>query len=224
MTRPSRHEAGRPVHPGRPSRKDQEASASDPSPLSIHPHYPFVFIDRILKRETSPLVVLWVLRRDFRSQLLPRWCALAETRYWAWDQCRELREYLTSLNEPIPKPLRQLATRPRPRHRGAPEKFGERFLAGRDGPHPRTERQRSHRRGARDRPGARKKTLARVRRRIHGENGQKSARACARRCRKPAGRSRTPSCPAQREYPSIRPRSSDSISRFIVLPPAPAWD
>ena len=57
-----------------------EVSALGPPPISIHPHYPFVFVDLVLKRESPPLFTIWVLRPDLRSQLVSRWCALARLR------------------------------------------------------------------------------------------------------------------------------------------------
>ncbi|MDD9980935.1 MAG: hypothetical protein OXU81_06180 [Gammaproteobacteria bacterium] len=39
--------------------KELEEVRSGRLALSIHPHYPFVFIDLILKQDTPPLITLW---------------------------------------------------------------------------------------------------------------------------------------------------------------------
>ena len=54
--------------------KELEEIESGRLPLSIHPHYPFVFIDLILRQDTPPLITLWTLRNliEFKFPTSPR--------------------------------------------------------------------------------------------------------------------------------------------------------
>ena len=105
-----------------------DVPAFEPLPISLHPHYPFVLIDQMLGQETSPLVTLWILRPESRCQLVARWCDMAKSHYWAWNQCDELREYLIRTNQKIQRPLRRLKQRPRPTGRSRPKVTAEYFL------------------------------------------------------------------------------------------------
>ena len=108
--------------------KQIEAIESGRMPPSIHPHHPFIFVDLIRGLETPPLVTLWLLRRDFRLELVARCRALAKTRNWAWHQCSELYKHLTRNEDEIPEPLRGFLDLPLPKHRGRPEESAEYFL------------------------------------------------------------------------------------------------
>ena len=112
------------------SDKELEEIESGRLPLSIHPHYPFVFIDLILRQDTPPLITLWTLRSELLSQLVPKWCEMAKTYYWARKECDELREYLIRSYQEIQEPLRRLTKWPRPAGRSQPNKTAEYFLLG----------------------------------------------------------------------------------------------
>ena len=100
-----------------------------PLPLSLHPHFPFIVIEqflgqeppahiRVLGRESSALVRLWRLRPERRARLAARWCSMAETRAWAWDECEALLKHLDWMEEEVPEPLRPFTRLARPRHQG----------------------------------------------------------------------------------------------------------
>jgi len=98
--------------------KELEEVKSGHLALSIHPHYPFVFIDLILKQGTPPLITLWNHRSELRSQLVAHWCALAKTDPCAWDECDSLLKHLVWRREEVPKPLRAYARWERPQRAG----------------------------------------------------------------------------------------------------------
>ena len=101
-----------------------------PLPLTIHPHYPFVLIDLFLEQQWPPLVTLWTIKPESRDQLLAKWCALAKSKYWAWDQCRELHNHLKRIGEKeLPEELCNAVRTSRPRNlRSQPEKLPRNLL------------------------------------------------------------------------------------------------
>ena len=101
-----------------------------PVPLTIHPHYPFVLIDLFLGQQRPPLVTLWAVNRDRREQLVAKWCALAKSKYWAWDQCKELYDHLKRIGaEAIPEELCSAVRASRPGNlRSQPEKLPRNVL------------------------------------------------------------------------------------------------
>ena len=68
-----------------------------PPPLWSYPHFPFVFIDQVLGGESPAFIARWALRPELRSQIVERWCALAKSRRWAWDECEVLRKHLVRI-------------------------------------------------------------------------------------------------------------------------------
>ena len=109
---------------------EREPPPVAPPPLTIHPHYPFVLIDLLLGQQTPTLVTLWRLKRESRDEFVAKWCALAESKYWAWDQCKGLYGYLEQAGDTdIPKELHNAVLMPRPRNlRSQPEKLPRNVL------------------------------------------------------------------------------------------------
>jgi hypothetical protein len=99
-------------------------------PLTLHPHYPFVLIDLFLRPQTPPLVTLWTIKPESRGQLVAKWCVLAKSKYWAWDQCNELYDHLKRIgSEAIPEELCNAVRASRPRNlRSQPEKLPRNLL------------------------------------------------------------------------------------------------
>ena len=119
------------MKPERPDRDDDEHTPSVGFlPLTDHGHYPFVLIDQLLGEQTPPLVTLWTIKHESRDQLVAKWCALAKSKYWAWDQCKELHDYLKPIEEQeIPEELYNAVRMPRPRSlRSQPEKLPRNVL------------------------------------------------------------------------------------------------
>ena len=95
-----------------------EAFASGRMLPSFHPHYPFAFIDQVLSAERSALTHLWNWRPKSRTESVTRWCALAKTHSWAWDDCDALLRLLVWNGEEIPEALRKYTRLKRPRRAG----------------------------------------------------------------------------------------------------------
>ena len=68
----------------------------------------------LLKPKCPGVVFLWNEEFDHRPKLIDRWCSLATTEAWAWDECRELVDAMVYQDQPIPDPLRELTISRRP--------------------------------------------------------------------------------------------------------------
>ena len=109
---------------------DEHKVPVGPLPLTLHPHYPFVLIDLFLGQPTPPLVTLWTVKRESRDRLVAKWCALAKSKYWAWEQCKQLHDHLKQIGEKeIPEELCNAVRMSRPRNlRSQPEKLPRNVL------------------------------------------------------------------------------------------------
>ena len=102
-----------------------------PPPLCLHPHYPFVLIDLLLGQETPSLVTLWNQKDvESREKWVAPWCTLAASKYWAWDECKRLYDYLEQTGDTdIPKALCSAVRVQRPRSlRSQPAKLPRNVL------------------------------------------------------------------------------------------------
>ena len=98
--------------------EELEAIESGRLPDTIHPHYPFVLIRQVLSTEGSALIYLWKNWPELRNETVARWCVMATTHPWAWDDCDALLRDLVWHEEEIPEPLRQYTRLKRPRRQG----------------------------------------------------------------------------------------------------------
>ena len=98
--------------------EELESLESGGLPDAIHPHYPFVVIDQLLRAECPALIQLWTWRSGARAETVTRWCFLAKTHPWAWDDCAALLRHLVWRQEEIPQALRWYTRLKRPRRAG----------------------------------------------------------------------------------------------------------